>query len=101
MTPYRELSRDPVLRKLIRDVGEPDPFAWPDGGRTGGDNFAALVLHIVGQQISTAVAFTLFDRIRDALAPPPYCGPPYRFECLQDTQTGRNESPTATNLPGL
>ena len=67
MTPFRELSRDPVLRKLIRAVGEPDPFVWPDGGRTGGDNFAALVLHIVGQQISTAVAFTLFDRIRDAL----------------------------------
>jgi DNA-3-methyladenine glycosylase II len=60
------LARDPKLRELAATAGTPDPFAWVDGGRTGSSNFAAMVLHIVGQQISTTVAFVLFDRLRDA-----------------------------------
>ncbi|MFJ2647341.1 DNA-3-methyladenine glycosylase family protein [Streptomyces sp. NPDC087420] len=66
--PYGELARlDPVLARLTASYGRPDPFRWDDGGRTEGDRFAALVLHIAGQQISTAVAFVLFDRIRAAI----------------------------------
>lgn len=59
--------RDRVLRHISGQYGEPDPFAWDDGGRTGTSNFAALLLHIAGQQISTAVAFVLFDRIAVAV----------------------------------
>ena len=62
--PYPTLSRrDPVLKKLISTIGEPNPFRFNDGGRTGEDDFSALVLHMVGQQISTQVAFTLYDRL--------------------------------------
>lgn len=65
--PYRELAnRDQVLAKLLDEYGSPDPFAWLDGGRTGSSNFAAMVLHIVGQQISMTVAFIVFDRIATA-----------------------------------
>jgi DNA-3-methyladenine glycosylase II len=64
---YRFLAKaDPVLARLIGEVGEPDPFGWWDDARTGGSNFAAMVLHILGQQISTVVAFVLFDRVRAA-----------------------------------
>lgn len=66
--PYRELSsRDPVLARLAARHGRPDPFRWDDGGRTGDDRFAALVLHVLGQQISTTVAFVLFDRVTAAI----------------------------------
>ena len=62
--PYAVLARrDPVFNALLSSNGEPDPFRFHDGGRTGGDDFSALVLHIVGQQISTVVAFTLYDRL--------------------------------------
>lgn len=58
------LARDPVLRGLSRRVGRPDPFSFDDdGGRTGSSRFAAMVLHIANQQISTKVALLLFDRI--------------------------------------
>jgi DNA-3-methyladenine glycosylase II len=60
------LAGDPMLNKIAVGVGRPDPFGWLDGGRTGASNFAAMVLHIIGQQISTVVAFVLFDRVRDA-----------------------------------
>jgi len=63
----RLLGRDPVLRRLSHAHGRPDPFSWDVGGRTGPSNFAALLLHIAGQQISTAVAFVLFDRMTAAL----------------------------------
>ena len=43
--------------------GMPDPFDFHDGGRTAGSNFAAMTLHILGQQISTKVAFVLYDRL--------------------------------------
>src|ERR1700749_3547349 len=59
-------AKEPVLAQLIEVHGRPDPFAWNDGGRTGSDNFAAMVLHIVSQQISTAAAFTIFARIATA-----------------------------------
>jgi DNA-3-methyladenine glycosylase II len=65
-TPYRELaSREPVLATLIEQYGEVDPFGWSDV-RMESSNFAAMVLHIVGQQISTKVAFVLFDRVAAA-----------------------------------
>jgi len=67
-TAYATLLRtDPVLRQLADLYGRPDPFAWEDGGRTGTSSFAALLLHIAGQQISTAVAFVVFDRMAAAL----------------------------------
>jgi DNA-3-methyladenine glycosylase II len=64
---YRFLAdRDPVLARLVEEYGHPDPFEWHDGGRTGSSNFAAMTLHIVGQQISAVVAFVVFDRIAAA-----------------------------------
>lgn len=60
------LENDRVLRGISAEHGWPDPFRWDVGGRTGTSNFAAMVLHIAGQQISTAVAFVLFDRLAAA-----------------------------------
>ena len=60
------LDVDPVLRGLSDRVGRPDPFRWNTGGRTGSSRFAGLVVHILSQQISTAVAFAMFDRIAAA-----------------------------------
>ncbi|MFI6349138.1 DNA-3-methyladenine glycosylase family protein [Streptomyces sp. NPDC050560] len=65
--PYRILAQcDPVLKGLVGACGRPDPYAWHDGGRTGTSLFAALLLHIVGQRISAAAAFTVYDRVADA-----------------------------------
>jgi DNA-3-methyladenine glycosylase II len=65
--PYRELAaREPVLARLIDRYGEVDAFGWSDE-RMESSNFAAMVLHIVGQQISTKVAFVLFDRVAAAV----------------------------------
>jgi DNA-3-methyladenine glycosylase II len=62
--PYRALaSGEPAFGTVLDLYGEVDPFLWHDGGRTGESKFAAMVLHIAGQQISTRVAFTVFDRI--------------------------------------
>jgi hypothetical protein len=47
------------LGHLVDRFGMPDPFELPDGRRTTGSNFAAMSLHIIGQQISTKVAFVL------------------------------------------
>jgi DNA-3-methyladenine glycosylase II len=63
-------ARDPVLRHIVATRGRPDPFSWPGGGDAGLDNFAALVLHIVSQQLSTRVATLLFGRILDAAGDP-------------------------------
>lgn len=61
---YRTLiERDPVLAALVAEYGRPSPFTWHYDGRTGDSKFAAMVLHILGQQISTAVAFHMYDRI--------------------------------------
>ncbi len=58
---------DPILGRIAGIHGWPDPYAWDDGGLTEGNNFAALLLHITGQQISTAVAFVLVERLRTVL----------------------------------
>src|ERR1700749_2519033 len=58
--------REPVLAGLIDTYGYPLPFEWHDGGRTGGSQFAAILLHIVGQQISASVAFRIYDRVAAA-----------------------------------
>jgi len=64
---YRDLARrEPVFARLITVYGRPDPFEWPDGGRTGSSQFAAMLLHIVGQQISAVAAFAIYDRISAA-----------------------------------
>lgn len=64
---YGELaSRDEVMRRLLAEHDAPDPFAFPDGGRTTGDDFSGMLLHIIGQQISTAVALVIFDRLTAA-----------------------------------
>jgi DNA-3-methyladenine glycosylase II len=59
-------ARDAVLAELIDEYGRPDAFAWHDGGRTGSSNFAAMALHIIGQQISAVAAFRVFDRVAAA-----------------------------------
>ena len=68
MTPaYRDLARrESVFARLITGYGRPDPFEWHDGGRTGSSQFAAMLLHIVGQQISAVAAFAIYDRISAA-----------------------------------
>ena len=62
----RLLAADPVLRSIARVQGRPDPFAWFVAGGAGATNFAAMVLHIGSQQISTRAALAVFDRIQDA-----------------------------------
>jgi 3-methyladenine DNA glycosylase/8-oxoguanine DNA glycosylase len=64
---YRDLARrESVFARLITVYGRPDPFEWHDGGRTGSSQFAAMLLHIVGQQISAVAAFAIYDRISAA-----------------------------------
>src|SRR3984885_5997967 len=58
--------QEPVFDRLIAIYGHPAPFDWHDGGRTGASQFAAMLLHIVGQQISAAVAFHVYDRVAAA-----------------------------------
>ncbi|MCS0603607.1 hypothetical protein NX794_20660 [Streptomyces sp. LP11] len=61
---YEQLaSAEPVLAELVERYGRPDPYVWFDGGRTGSSLFAAMLLHLVGQRISAAAAFTVYDRI--------------------------------------
>lgn len=61
------LARDDVLRSIAEDHGRPDPFTWAGQAPAGSSNFAALLLHIVGQQISTTVALVLFGRLQAAV----------------------------------
>ena len=69
---YEALRRiDPVLDRLIIEYGTPDPFQFPDGGRTTGSNFSGMVLHIVAQQISTHVALIIYDRMVAEIEKPP------------------------------
>jgi DNA-3-methyladenine glycosylase II len=64
---YRALSgSEPIFARLIDTYGRIAPFDWHDGGRTGTSLFAAMTLHIVGQQISAVVAFKIYDRIAAA-----------------------------------
>ncbi|MFJ9539767.1 DNA-3-methyladenine glycosylase family protein [Streptomyces sp. NPDC101225] len=68
VTAYRHLAAaDPVLKQLVGSVGRPDPFTWREHGYPTSSNFAAMALHIVGQQISTAAALTIFGRISAAM----------------------------------
>ena len=61
---YRELAgREPVFRRVLHQYGRPAPFEWHDGGRTGSSQFAAMLLHIVGQWISAVAAFRIYDRV--------------------------------------
>ncbi|MFE7170253.1 DNA-3-methyladenine glycosylase family protein [Streptomyces sp. NPDC057616] len=63
-TAYGHLAAaDPVLRRLVGSVGRPDPFTWQERGYPASSSFAAMALHIVGQQISTAAALTIFGRV--------------------------------------
>lgn len=71
-TSYDRLAgAEPVFAALIRRYGRPDPFAFHDGGRTEGSLFAALFLHIVGQQISALVSFLVYDRVAELTEGPP------------------------------
>jgi DNA-3-methyladenine glycosylase II len=63
--------RDPVLAHLTVEHGRPDPFRWPLlDSRMAGGNVGAMALHIIGQQISTAAALTIHDRILAAAGVP-------------------------------
>jgi DNA-3-methyladenine glycosylase II len=66
---YDELALlDPVLGTLIEKYGRPDPFHFsPILDRVGDDHFRSLLLQITSQQISTAAAWAIFDRIVAAL----------------------------------
>lgn len=64
VSPYAELaSIDPVLARLVEAVGEPEPFEFPDAGRTAHSPFSGMVLHILSQQISVKVALVVYDRL--------------------------------------
>ncbi|MDT5118213.1 MAG: DNA-3-methyladenine glycosylase [Mycobacterium sp.] len=72
---YLALSRnEQVFARLIKTYGHPHPFDWHDGGRTGTSQFAAMLLHIVGQQISAVVAFRIYDRVALACSAIPTAG---------------------------
>ena len=64
-------TADPVMASIVFRVGEPDPFEFPDDGRTADDPFAGMVLHILSQQISMKVAITLYDRLSHTLGGTP------------------------------
>jgi 3-methyladenine DNA glycosylase/8-oxoguanine DNA glycosylase len=55
-----------VFARLHETYGSQDPFEWFDGGRTGDSLFAAMVLHIIGQQISATVTMAVYDRVKVA-----------------------------------
>jgi DNA-3-methyladenine glycosylase II len=56
-------ARDAVLADLVRRHGRPDPFVWAPVDDAATTRFAGLILHIISQQISTAVAVQLFHRV--------------------------------------
>lgn len=61
---YTELGYlDPRFKQLRERLGTPDPFRFPDGGRTADSNFAGMVMHILAQQIATRVALVIYDRL--------------------------------------
>ncbi|MFJ8613539.1 DNA-3-methyladenine glycosylase family protein [Streptomyces sp. NPDC093675] len=63
----RLAAKEKVFADLVSEYGRPDPFVWFDGGRTGSSLFAAMLLHMVGQRISAVAAFTVYDRISEAV----------------------------------
>jgi DNA-3-methyladenine glycosylase II len=72
-TAYAGLARlDPVLGGLVERYGRPDPFhVNPILDRVGDDLFRSMLLQITSQQISTAAAWSIFDRIVRAIADRP------------------------------
>jgi len=66
---YKSLAEsDDALARLIARHGRPDPFSWGAWEEAVGDDaFAELVLHILGQQISTQAALTIYGRLRATL----------------------------------
>jgi DNA-3-methyladenine glycosylase II len=69
---YDRLAQtDPAMAALIGRFGRPDPFAFnPILSRVGDDRFRALMLSITSQQISSAAAWAIFDRVIAALSQP-------------------------------
>lgn len=73
----RELTRatdylaetDQVLASLLERGVDPDPFGT-EPPVDPENRFGSLVLHIIGQQISTRVATVIFDRLETALDGP-------------------------------
>jgi len=55
-------ERDPVMADLIERYGDPDGVLARRGRRPG-DAYGALVRSIVGQQLSTKAARTIFERL--------------------------------------
>jgi DNA-3-methyladenine glycosylase II len=56
-------AADPVLKPLIDEIG-PDGLGDPRAGRPR-DHYGALVRSIVGQQLSTKAARSIYDRLTD------------------------------------
>lgn len=55
-------ANDPRMARLAEIAEKHNPFEWPEEV-TGPSRFPALVLHIIGQQISIAAACTMFARL--------------------------------------
>jgi DNA-3-methyladenine glycosylase II len=55
---------DPVLRRLIDELG-PDGLGDPRRGLNPDDHYGALVRSIVGQQLSTKAARSIYNRLTD------------------------------------
>jgi DNA-3-methyladenine glycosylase II len=58
---------DSRLAELVDSRGAVSPYLWPGFPVPDGDLLGGLTLHIVSQQISTAVALTLFGRLTATL----------------------------------
>ena len=62
----RALRRsDPVMREIIKQVGPCELGHATDRGGPAHDHYGALVRAIVGQQVSTAAARTIYGRLCD------------------------------------
>jgi DNA-3-methyladenine glycosylase II len=59
---------DPAMAGLVERLGRPDPFSFsPILSRVGNDRFRALMMSIASQQISSAAAWAIFDRVIAAM----------------------------------
>ena len=58
-------AADPVLARLLDEYGEPSHERDPArvGGNPQGEDYAALIRAIVGQQLSTTVARVIWGRL--------------------------------------
>lgn len=88
--PYRAAPSYEI--QLTREYERPDPFVRFDGRRTGSSLFAAVLLHVVGQRVSATAAFTVYDRIAEALQgfplPHRWVPPPRRDAALPNRMPG-------------